>query len=173
MRYQKRQFTFPALAATFMLLAAGCSADPASQPTITQQQAVARVDRLLRDTGAAITPRPRLVVDKPGTQVTSCLEEPEGSSDARVQPAGEYFLQGVPQQARASVAEQIMRFWKAKGYAVDAFHMGTSDPQVHGTTQDNFLVALEPNGGGELSIGASSPCVWPNGTPPPPSTAPP
>lgn len=169
MNNQKKRLASPALvAAITVLLLAGCSgADPASRPTITKQQAVARVAQILQATGAAVTPRPRLEIYKQGTYTGACAEEANGASDARVQATSRYFLKGIPQQQEASVAEQILRLWKAKGYTIDdTFKMGTNSAEIHAVTKDSFLIALEMTGG-VPSIVASSPCVWPDGTPPP------
>ncbi|MCL2584257.1 MAG: hypothetical protein FWE35_17570 [Streptosporangiales bacterium] len=89
-------------------------------------------------------------------------------SDARVQVSRSYFLQGVPKQAHSSIAKQIQHIWKAKGYRIyGTSHLDTANPQVFADTTDGFLMALSTEGNGQLNIGATSPCVWPNGTPPP------
>lgn len=169
MNYQKKRLASPAIAAAIsMLLLAGCSAaDPDSQPTMTQSQATARIQQILQGTGPFISPRPRLEIDKRDTYTGPCLEEPPGHSDARVQISRAYVLQGVPKQANASVAAQVLHGWKSKGYKVSTFRTGTSSPQIHGTAGDNFLISLQSNSQGQLTIGATSPCLWPDGTPPP------
>ncbi|MCL2584258.1 MAG: hypothetical protein FWE35_17575 [Streptosporangiales bacterium] len=159
----KAVLTAAAGAAITVLLLAGCSAGP----TVTQEQAAARVNHMLTATGASITPRPRLVTDKAGTDISSCVDEAEGQSDARVQAVGRYLLRGIPEKDNPKVAKQVLRYWTSKGYAPGTFRMDTSNPQLNGSTKDGYLIALDPNNEGQLSIVASSPCVWPHGTPPP------
>lgn len=151
------------------LAVSGCSGgDPVFQPTITQQHASARIEQLLRDTAAAITPRPTLKIYKPGSYTGGCLINPEDLADKRVQVTRTYFLADIPHSDNASVGEQVLRLWKKAGYDImDTPGMGTSTPNIHAVTKDNFLIALEWTGSGLLSIGADSPCLWPDGTPPP------
>jgi len=166
----KKQSAALALAtAVTTLTLAGCSGkDPASQPSITRQQALTHVYQILQSTGPLITPRPRLEPNKLLSENGACPDEPDGMSDARVQVSRSYFLQGVPKQAHSSIAKQIQHIWKAKGYRIyGTSHLDTANPQVFADTTDGFLMALSTEGNGQLNIGATSPCVWPNGTPPP------
>lgn len=137
-------------------------------PTITQQQASARVEQILQETAAALSPRPRLETYKPGSYVGGCLINPADTADKRVQVTRTYWLRGITQHDNVSIGEQVLQLWKHKGYTIDStLDIGSNAPEVHGTTQDNFLIALEWSDNGALSIVATSPCVWPDGTPPP------
>lgn len=66
------------------------------------------------------------------------------------------------------MAQQVLSYWKRKGYAIfDTPGVGTDAPNIHGATRSgDFLISLETAGDGSLAIGATSPCLWPHGTPP-------
>lgn len=137
------------------------------QPTITQQHASDRVEQILRDTANSITPRPHLELYKPGSYIDSCLVDPSDTADTRVQVTRAYFFRGV-RDANASIGEQVLGLWKRNGFSIsDTPGIGTSEPNIHAVTPDNFLLELAWTGSGDLSIGATSPCLWPDGTPPP------
>lgn len=157
-----------AIAVAAALLVTSCSGvNPVFRPTITQQHASDRVEQIVRDTVARITPRPRLELYKPGSNVSGCMVDPSDTADTRVQVSNAYFLRGV-RDSNASISEQVLRLWKQAGYAItDTHEVGGAMPSINGVTQDDFYIGLEWTGSGDLSIGATSPCLWPDGTPPP------
>jgi hypothetical protein len=158
-----------AAAVLAVLIISGCSGgNPVLKPTITQQHATARADQILRETAAAITPRPTLEIYQPGSGPGPCMVNPNDTSDKRVQVGFTYWLRGISTQDNTSVAQQIQRYWKHKGYGISRTSgFGKDAPNIFGVTPDDFLISLETSANGAMSIGASSPCVWPKGTPPP------
>ena len=151
------------------LIISGCSGgNPVFKPTITQQHANARAEQILRETTAAITPQPALEANQLESGTGPCLVNPSDSSDKRVQVVLSYWLRGISTQDNASVGQQILRYWRHKGYGISGTKgIGTDSPTIFAVTPDNFLISLETSGNGALSIGTSSPCLWPKGTPPP------
>lgn len=139
-----------------------------SKPTMTQQHASARAEQILRGTADAITPRPTLETYGPGSGTGPCLVNPNDTSDKRVQVTLTYWLRGISAQDNASVAAQILHYWKHMGYAItDTKGLGTAAPNIFaGTPSDDFLISLQTSANGAMSIGATSPCIWPKGTPP-------
>lgn len=151
------------------LIISGCSGgNPVFKPTITQQHANARAEQILRDTAAAITPRPALEIDQLLSGPEPCMVNPSDTSDKRVEVGFTYWLRGISTQDNASVGQQILRYWKHKGYGISSTGgIGTDSPEITGVTPDNFLFSLQTSANGAMFIGASSPCLWPKGTPPP------
>jgi hypothetical protein len=97
------------------LVMSGCSGgNPVFKPTTTQQHATARAEQILRETAAAITPRPVLEIYQPGSGPGPCLVNPNDTSDTRVQVGLTYWLRGISTQDNASVGQQILRYWKHK-----------------------------------------------------------
>lgn len=142
---------------------------PLSQPTITEQQAVTQAEQILRETASTITPRPTLELARLLTGTGPCLVDPSNTADKRVQVMRGYYLRGFPRHDNTNVAQQVLRYWKHKGYAISGtLGMNGDTPEIHGATRSgDFLISLETAGDGSLAIGATSPCLWPKGTPPP------
>lgn len=139
-----------------------------SKSTMTQQHASARAEQILRETAGAITPRPTLETYQPGSGTGPCLVNPNNTSDKRVQVTLTYWLRGISTGDNASVGQQVLHYWKHMGYAVtETRGLGTNSPDVFaGTPSDDFLISLQTSANGAMSIGATSPCIWPKGTPP-------
>lgn len=146
------------------MLLTGCGS-PMNQTTITQRHASERIEQLLRGTAAHLTPKPRLKLDVLQSYTGNCLV---GENDPRSQVTRSYSLIGLTSHDKIAVGEEILRLWKQVGYYIGSTAgIGKSTPNISGDTQDDFLISLEAGGNGVLSIGATSPCLWPNGTPPP------
>lgn len=137
------------------------------KPTITQQHASVRVEQILRGTANAITPRPTLEIYEPGSGTGPCLVDTGDVNDKRVQVMLTYWLRGISTQNNASAAEQVLQYWKNLGCVITDTHgMGTDFPNVFARTPSDFLISLETSSNGAMSVVASSPCIWPTGTPP-------
>lgn len=137
-------------------------------PTMTQQHASARVEQIMRDTAAALSPRPRLELDKQDSGSGRCTINPSDTADTRIQVGVSYWLRDISVRDYKSIGEQILRLWKDKGYEIsETLGIGTSAPDITAVTRDGFNVSLDWSAKNLLSIGAASPCLWPHGTPPP------
>jgi hypothetical protein len=154
-----------------VMVLSGCSSGSSvnNHPTMTQQQAANRVEHVLQSTAAVLTPRPHLELNQPLSVVGPCLDPADGGSENRVIVPRSYWLRGISPQDNASIGMQVLDFWKKQGYLIAHTHgVGTDQPDITGRTRpDDFLISLEWSADGSLSIGATSPCIWPKGTPPP------
>ncbi|MFJ3692616.1 hypothetical protein ACIPW9_00685 [Streptomyces sp. NPDC090052] len=166
-----RRFTFTMM---FLVLAlAGCSQSEAARPknhkTITHEQAAARAEQLIRETVNELTPRPKLEIYQPGSADAPCLDPTDGGSENRQVISRGYWLRGISRADNRSIGKQVLHLWKKKGDLITSTtKIGTDRPEIHGGSKpDDFLIALESSDNGWLSIGATSPCIWPQGTPPP------
>ena len=94
----------------------------------------------------------------------SCSNTSGVGFDGRVQPGRTYWIRGLD-PARYNSYFDTMRAWlPAHGWTIET----NKDSFLNAyRTDDGFTMSLEANNKGGLSIGASSPCVWPNGTPVP------
>lgn len=164
-----RAARFPIAVALAGLALSGCSGgDPVFSPTMTQQHASARVEQIMRDTAAALSPRPRLEIYKPGSGAGPCVANPADTADTRIQVGVTYWLRDIGAHDYKSIGEQTLRLWKHKGYMItNTQGLGTNRPNVFAVTQDDFYASLEWSAKNLLSIGTTSPCLWPHGTPPP------
>ncbi|MFC7382406.1 hypothetical protein [Sphaerisporangium rhizosphaerae] len=152
-------------------LVAGCTqGEGMPSSAMTQDQAVARVEQLIHDTAATLTPTPRLDLYRPSLNVQNCLEPTDGGSEDRIIINRTYFLRDIPKAKVSAVAGQVQAYWKRQGHLIQAVSKtGTS---ISGRSQpDDFLLSLSLTGDDVLTLGAGSPCIWPSGTPDPTAQA--
>ncbi len=164
-----RARTIPVALALALLAASGCSGSSVNhQPTMTQQQAAAHADQIIQDTAAALNPRPQLETDQYLTSTGPCLDDTNPQSAAGlVVVARGYWLRGIAQSSNATIGEQVLQLWKKKGWVISSTEgVGTGAPQITGLAKPYaFRISLQSSDNGALSLGASSVCIWPNGTP--------
>jgi hypothetical protein len=134
-------------------------------PTITIQEAADRVERHIRDVTGAI-PGARLEpVGRPLT--VPCGGIVGGPEDGRAYASRAYFVRDVTAQRNDATFDAVIDYWAANGYSVDT----TASEQgiVRATAPDGTQVDVQESTDDTrtLSLGAASPCVWPDGTPPP------
>ena len=77
------------------------------------------------------------------------------------------WLRQIPASDNASVGQQILAFWKKQDYKISDYSgFRTGKPSIDAETRDSFTISLGTASNGLMSIGASSPCIYPDGTPP-------
>lgn len=140
-----------------------------NQPTITETQAIARIDQLIRDAVATVKPRPTLDLFPPSLNPGQCLDPTDKGSEERVTITRSYYLRNIPQDRLVEAAEQVRAHWEKAGHVITgAYGFDTGRPDVSGRSRpDDFLLSLSWTEGDVLGIAATSPCIWPNGTPSP------
>ncbi|MDR8413019.1 hypothetical protein MTP10_30340 [Nonomuraea sp. 3-1Str] len=136
-----------------------------NHPALSQSEAVARVEQLVRDTAGAVSPPPRLELIESSVPPHTCLsgDQPQG----KVVVGRAYWLRDVPKGEQIALSQQISAHWQAQGHRITA----SGKPGAIGVNamspSDGFILALTLTKEGELYLAASSPCVWPDGTPSP------
>ncbi|OUC93911.1 hypothetical protein [Streptosporangium minutum] len=154
-----------------VVLAVGCTRGEAvNEPTMTQAQALARVEQLIKETSDVITPKPRLDLDRPSLNVNGCLDPTDSGSEGRVVISRSYYLRDIPRDQVAEVARQVKQYWEEQDHYIVGVSINGLD--ISGRSKpDDFLLSLAPTGNNDvLNLGVTSPCVWPNGTPEPSSS---
>lgn len=154
------------------ILVTGCTGGGAvNEPTMTETQALARVEQLIKETAAVIKPKPRLDLYRPSLNPNSCLDPSDGGSKDRIVVNRSYYLRDIPQDQLAEVARQVKQYWEQQGHYIEG--IAQNDLDMSGRSRpDDFLLSLAATGdSGDILLGlaATSPCVWPNGTPEPSS----
>ncbi|MDP9867153.1 MULTISPECIES: hypothetical protein [Streptosporangium] len=152
-------------------VAAGCTEGRGVDgPTMTQAQALARVEQLIKETAGVITPKPRLDLYRPSLNLYSCLDPTDGGSEDRVVVNRSYYLRDIPKDQIGEVARQVRQYWEQQGHYIQVTSKNGLD--VSGRSRpDDFLLSLAPTGDNDvLNLEATSPCIWPNGTPGPSTT---
>ncbi|WP_433539799.1 hypothetical protein ACQP10_24900 [Streptosporangium sandarakinum] len=152
---------------------AGCSeGEVLDKPTITEVEALARVEHLIKGAAAAIKPEPKLDLYRPSLNSNGCPDSAGGDSGNRMMVSRSYYLRGIPQERLAEAAMQVKHYWERQGHYIEG--ASANGLNISGRSRpDGFLLSLDAtdsDNGVVLGIGATSPCVWRNGTPEPSST---
>jgi hypothetical protein len=167
-----------ALIAGVLTPAAGCARLEALSPgmavagsgpdTSTQAQAEARATGILRQTAAALSLRPRLDFDPSlPNQTATCLTD-SATAGETVSVNRTAWLRGLPGRDDDAAGQQVLAFWRRQGYQIlDYSGLNDGQPGIDAVSTDYFTVSLDTSQDGTLSLSASSPCVFPHGTPPP------
>jgi hypothetical protein len=146
-----------------------------SQPTMTPAQAAAYAERILQDTANALTPRPQLATSAPEepygilNNTTACTDGPNASEMVVV--ARGYWLDGITVHDYAAIGEQVLAYWKRLHWVItDSHGIGTTQPVITAVAPPyafsvSMMWGAGTTPGGQLSMGASSVCLWPHGAP--------
>lgn len=169
MRTARRSFRWPVvlLLAAGLSALAGCSGGKVAAPTMTQAQATARAEKILQDTAAVLTPRPRLDFDPslPNESGVCVADIPNASRMVNVDRTA--WLRAITASHNGSIGQQIEAYWKKQGYTITTVGgIKEQSPVITGETKDSFTISLATGEDGLMSLGASSPCIYKNGTPP-------
>lgn len=151
------------------LLAGSCGIVPSGKGymnTITKEQASQRVDDYLAQMVAVLLPPPRLEL---ASAISGLCKDPDDNGpQGRVDVGRTYWLRDIPRDRNRAFFDTLRRYWADRGYRVLGDQSGPSPFVSVENPQDGFRMGIQESSQGDLSLGASSPCVWPNGTPAPP-----
>ncbi|MGW5682131.1 hypothetical protein [Nonomuraea sp. NPDC003754] len=135
-----------------------------NQPSVTEAQAVARVEQLIRATVAVIQPEPKLDLFLPSLNNARCVGATDGGSAERIMVNRRYYLRGIPKERFVDVANQVKAHWQEQGHVVTHVNgLETKEPDVSGRSRpDDFILSLSWTQGDVLGIGVTSTCIWPD-----------
>ncbi|WP_406633771.1 hypothetical protein [Amycolatopsis sp. WGS_07] len=112
----------------------------------------------------------------PGYKLTEIVFPDESCTDSSDQETGQvrvgvtYWVDGPDRAQNNSYYEKLKQWWHDKGWTIGT-DTWAGDQFVNARNGDGYLMSLTGTVTGtvlgRLSVGASSPCVWPNGTPEP------
>lgn len=146
------------------LLVAGCSGDEQMR-TLTEQEAAARAEEHIKQAVAALPIEPTLTLQYADS--AECLDPTDNGPRGRYQIGKTYWLDSLPSDRNAELVDTLYRYWVANGYRVLTDERSASDMFVSVESEtDEFRMSVKESVEGDLSLGASSPCVWPDGVPP-------
>jgi hypothetical protein len=75
-----------------------------------------------------------------------------------------YLLKDIPAVNNPEILDSVNSYAAAHHYLPLSQH---GDFRSYRNPMDGFEVSIDQNAEGGLSLGVDTPCVWPNGTPPP------
>lgn len=154
------------VATAAIFTATGCShpMGAGTQNTITLDQSKQRASAYVQQVVAALPDKPRLEPIGGGITELGCGGSDESELRGRISADGSFFLRGIPAERNPGVYSFFRSYLTQQGFTV---RTDQSDFLVMHNPKDSFSISLQESGDGSkgLSLGVSSPCVWPNGTP--------
>ncbi|MCK2239808.1 MULTISPECIES: hypothetical protein [unclassified Crossiella] len=134
------------------------------QPTITAQQAAERVEEHVRQALTQLPPETR--TERISLKSNSPCDVPsDNGPPGRVQVSNSYQLHGLDPAQFTRYFDTLKNYWTGNNHTV----LNDDRPkdwflwvQHNG---DAFRITLQGNHLGELYLGATSPCIWPDGQP--------
>ncbi|MBX6167324.1 hypothetical protein [Thermobispora bispora] len=149
------------------VMTAGCTGGRV-EPTMTKDEALARVEELINDTVAIIEPRPRLDVDPTTLTPYRCIGFVGDDWDGRIYISRAYWLRGIPRDKTKllEISQKVRRHWQQQGHVIEGISKDGMNIAAR-SRPDGFILSLSWTAGDVLGIGATSPCIWPHGTPEP------
>lgn len=163
-----RALTIITAAITVALSSCTSSPKAAMKNTITQRQAIERTEEYVRQAVSTLLPTPQLDLlsrfeDSP------CDDPTDNGPKGRVITSVRYWLNDTPVDRQADYVKALIRWWSEHDFAILTDNRPNDTYVLVENRRDGFRMAMQQTATGpkRLSLGASSPCVWPNGTPEP------
>lgn len=132
--------------------------------TMNQDEAAERVEEYIDDAAAAL-PGDVELEPEGDTTFASCDDPTDDGPKGRVIASHVYRLSGLPTEANEANAELLHQYWTGKGYEIILDRRPERIYISAESSGDAFTIFLRSSVQGTLSLGASSPCVWPDGEP--------
>jgi hypothetical protein len=112
---------------------------------------------------------PQRRLTNPFTSTYACDDPTDNGPKGRVIATTDYQIEGLSQDQYDHYLDELKKWWISHDFRV----LQDARPKaphiwVENNT-DGFRMAAQTNDGGEMYIIATSPCVWPEGTPQPSS----
>lgn len=135
--------------------------------TITEQQAVQRVQDNIRAAVTQLPPTARL--EQQLTDSAPCDDPTDNGPKGRVTASTTYQVHELLPDQYPHFFDLLRDWWQRNNYRVlDDSRLSPTDMYLWvENNHDGFRMALQSNDNGGLFITASSPCVWPHGSPEP------
>jgi hypothetical protein len=156
-----------AVLAALVLTACGTNPGGAMSNTITAHDAEQRVEDYIQQTITVLPPQRRLT--NPFTSTYACDDPTDNGPKGRVIATVDYQIDGLSPDQYDHYLDALKKWWVGHDFRVlqdarpKAAHVWVEN------NKDGFRMAAQTNDRGEMYLTATSPCVWPNGTPQPSS----
>jgi hypothetical protein len=149
-----------------LVMLTACSAGGGSdmKPTLTEDQARAKVEEYIQSTVGLLPPIAHREMFSRNR--SECTDPTDSGPTGRFEISATYEIQGLDPAQYPDHFIAIAGWWATHGFEVLKDERPSAQYMFVRNTADSFDMSLEANQLGKLYLGATSPCVWPNGTPP-------
>ncbi|PXY21043.1 hypothetical protein [Prauserella muralis] len=133
--------------------------------TMTEAQARQRAQEHIDRAVAALPVKPTLTLQRDDS--AECVDPTDDGPRGRYEVGKTYWLDGLPKHRNAEFVDALFDYWVGHGFRVLTDWRAKDDRFVSVENNDDaFRMSVTESVEGDLSLGASSPCVWPDGVPP-------
>lgn len=143
----------------------GASGKGDDMRTLTKDQAAQRVEEHIKRAVAALPVNPSLSPLGGGSM--ECEDPSDNGPRGRYEVDKTYWLDDISTNRSDEFVETLYQYWKNNNYRILTDERSADDTSIwveH--NEDSFRMSIAQNEEGDLSLGATSPCVWPDGVPP-------
>lgn len=134
-------------------------------PTITEQQAREKVEQYIQ---GAVSALPGSAQRKLFTQNRSeCTDPTDDGPQGRFEISATYEVTGLEPAKFSEHFDAVVQWWSAHEFKVLTDSRPKDQYVFARNNADAFDMSVQANDLGKFYVGATSPCVWPNGTPEP------
>lgn len=151
-----------ASAAALLFTVSACGEQGDMEKTASLIEVQANADKMVKDAASAVFASGFHLTDQ-GPQPLQCNDSSDRPT-GKVLTSVNYWVDGVDKAANAGYFDKLKTWFTTNGWHVEA----DKRPQdlFLNASQNGYLMSLEASSAGRLNIGASTPCVWRDGTPP-------
>jgi len=133
--------------------------------TLTTEQAAQRAKEHVQHAVAALPIQPSLT--KKSGLSTECLDPDDDGPQGRYEVDRSYWLDDIPKDRNTEIVNTLHQHWKNNNYRILSDKRASDDKFISVEHNgDGFQMSVLQSDEGDLSLGAASPCVWPDGAPP-------
>ncbi|MFE3460320.1 hypothetical protein ACFXKD_22465 [Nocardiopsis aegyptia] len=162
------RLSYWAYAIAIALAVSGCgtaeNGSTAMDETITQDEAAEKVTEHIEGLMASLPDEAELET-RQGMNFASCDDPTDGGPRGRITVSERFWIRGLPVEDNETSIELMYEHWTSNGYRVLRDERPDKQSISVEDEEDSFRMSLRVSDQGSLSIGASSYCVWPEGTP--------
>lgn len=149
-------------AAMLLVTVAACGEQGDMEKTASLVEVQATADKMVKDAANAVFASGFHLTDQ-GPQPLQCNDSSDRPT-GKVLTSVNYWVDGIDNAANTTYFDKLKTWFTANGWHVEA------DKRPHdlflNAARDDYLMSLEASSAGRLNIGASTPCVFRDGTPP-------
>lgn len=134
------------------------------KPTLTEQQARDRVEQYIQGAVSALPDTARRQFFNQNR--SECTDPTDNGPLGRFEISATYEILGLDAARFPEHFNAVVQWWTSHDFTVLTDFRPKDQYVFVRNNTDAFDMSIEANDLGKLYIGATSPCIWPNGTPP-------
>lgn len=154
--------TLIAASALVLILCTTAACGTLPGETITEDEAAEKVQEHIDGTLAAL-PEDAELETRQGTLSAACDDPSDGGPRDRVTISERFWIRGLLHEDNDANIDLMHEYWAENGYEVLRDEREDKVSIVVENEGDAFRMSLRVSNKDSLSLGASSPCAWPDG----------